>query len=350
MNRFIKNIAFFFVIAYVINVFTSAVVNPYFGNRYYDAKYRYFKEHRDEYNTVIFGSSRSYRQINPEIFDKLLQENGFKTFNLASPSTFNPEIYQLYDDFLNDTPKGNCKCAIIELLPLNIIDERNIKTAKNNYWIDIAHLLFALRYNFARKISWERKIDRSLSYLASYFYKLMDTSKFETLLLRNDNDEENLIGKRKDGYYSLEKQMEDIGGDNPLKKRRKLFLKNTKALDIRIERSKAEMNKYQREKNVNRVHLEKLLSIIDRSEKKGIHVIYFIPPRLVNYAELLPLKYCLPQDRLIDVTNALKYPNLYRVEYSFDIGHLNDKGADFLTEAVAEKVKKIFDHMESNKT
>lgn len=122
--------------------------------------------------------------------------------------------------------------------------------------------------------------------------------------------------------------------------RRNIFLKDTAALEKR--RSIADQafleNSHQR---FNTEHLKMLLKLIDRSNRKGVHLIFLMPPRLQRYEELLALKEELPSENVVEVANPNKYPMLYQVKYSFDVGHLNTKGAQFFSIYLARELEAI---------
>lgn len=59
-----------------------------------------------------------------------------------------------------------------------------------------------------------------------------------------------------------------------------------------------------------------------------------------NYNELLSIKKRLPGNHIVEIANPKKYPELYKDELSFDVGHLSCEGANVFTEYVADEFKK----------
>ena len=49
------------------------------------AKLEFFAQHKDEFDTLVVGTSRVYYSVSPEIFDKTTRENGLptRTFNFG---------------------------------------------------------------------------------------------------------------------------------------------------------------------------------------------------------------------------------------------------------------------------
>ena len=85
------------------------------------------------------------------------------------------------------------------------------------------------------------------------------------------------------------------------------------------------------------VNLDKIQQITEESKHKGIHVFWVIPPRLVEYSEILPIADQLPPEHVIDVSDFNEYSEFYNIDYSHDRGHLNKKGAILFSEIVAQK-------------
>jgi len=170
-------------------------------------------------------------------------------------------------------------------------------------------------------------------YLKSYLNQIIDFKKYYYFLTHRENKK--FIGI--DGFYSLDHKRRDSGGKFG-DKRINDFLEDTIILNDRIKSSleiKEDLDQY-----LNKTHLNELKEIIRKSEEKGISVIFIIPPRLKDYSEIHILKKYLPQGTIIDISNAKKYPELYMTDYTFDIGHLNDKGAEFFTKYITEEFTK----------
>src|SRR5688572_27502291 len=57
------------------------------------AKVQWLQEHGDEYDVIFLGSSRTFRQIVPELFDRLMAaaSHPVKTFNLGVDGMRPPE-------------------------------------------------------------------------------------------------------------------------------------------------------------------------------------------------------------------------------------------------------------------
>lgn len=84
MRKFIKNLALFSLIFILIMALKKYITPYYLGDLQYSSKLKYYKKNKNEFNTVIFGSSRLYRHIDPNILDSLLIGKGVHSFNFAT--------------------------------------------------------------------------------------------------------------------------------------------------------------------------------------------------------------------------------------------------------------------------
>ncbi|HEY5792751.1 MAG TPA: hypothetical protein VIS74_05590 [Chthoniobacterales bacterium] len=103
-----------------------------------EEKLRFFAKHKDEFDTLIFGSSRIYYAISPEIFDKTTGENGIqtRTFNFGVNGMFPPETFYLLEQVLKTKPR-NLKWVVIEMEEIqNKWKEHEIGTQRILYWHD----------------------------------------------------------------------------------------------------------------------------------------------------------------------------------------------------------------------
>jgi hypothetical protein len=110
-------------------------------------KFRFFSEHKDEFDTLFIGSSRIYFQISPAVFDRVTSEDGLPThsFNFGIGGMFLPESAYLLEQILNLKPR-NLKWIFIEY------DEMQTKWSIENqtsrralYWADWKRVSLVLR-------------------------------------------------------------------------------------------------------------------------------------------------------------------------------------------------------------
>lgn len=337
MKFFVVNFVLFVVTVTALNQIPIFLSGPYSGNPYYEKKIQYFTKNETDFNTVIFGSSRLYRHLNPEVFDKILEEYQISSFNLAAPATFVPEVYHLYEKFLETVDISSLKFAIVELGSIRRIRKENVYTHRNYYWHNLKYCIFSIETIFSSKLSITQKFERIKPYLLSYICKIVNFYGYEPFFDEKNDIQKGYLGENKDGFYSLNDQIRDDNENIDLQKRQHFFKKNTAALDKKAKSAKRAFASEYDEHFFNSAHFKKLIDLIEQSNKKGVHLIYIIPPRKnkSEYQKLLALKNRLPKKNILDVANPEKFPELYQVSYAFDVGHLNKSGANIFSRYTA---------------
>jgi hypothetical protein len=101
------------------------------------AKLKYFSEHKDEFDTVIVGTSRLYYTVSPEIFDATTSENGLptKSFNFGVDGMHPPENFYVLEQILKSRPR-NLKWVVFELGDIQTKWDNIFGTERAVYWHD----------------------------------------------------------------------------------------------------------------------------------------------------------------------------------------------------------------------
>lgn len=335
--KLLRKVVLVGILLALLNQIPNFFLSEYYGNKIYSAKFQRLDSDPDRYNSVVMGSMKHYRHLNPQIFDKSLSEYGYSTFNLAAPTTDHPESLYLYEKLLQQNDHFGIKLAVIELEPMNAIRANNITSPRNYYWHNFDDFIYAIRYAVNGDDPVLDRLDHALKYSASYASKLVNIFGFKALNLK---DKPLSLGRNQNGYYALDQEMVDIGGENFFINRLAQFhaeghdrlkARHRDQVQASMSSSKASFT--------NPVFLERLRKLIETSSKNDVHVVFVISPRSENYAELLALKAKLPRGHLIDMADPKKYQTLYSIENSFDVNHLNERGGTLFTELLAEAFK-----------
>ena len=127
-------------VALIAFVATGAVVHsllPPMIPKGIAAKLKYFSEHKDEFDTVIVGTSRLYYSASPEIFDATTRENGLTThsFNFGIDGMHPPENFYVLDQILKTKPR-NLKWVVLELGDIQTKWDNVLGTQRAVYWHD----------------------------------------------------------------------------------------------------------------------------------------------------------------------------------------------------------------------
>lgn len=316
------------------------IFTPYYlGNVYFKPKLEYFNKNYKikGYNTVFFGSSRIYRHINTNVLDSIMSGENIKTFNFGTVGTYNPESYFLYENFIDNQEEKSIDYAFLEIQALNDIDADNLATTKGNYWNTIEYLNFAINYISDTEKSESEKADLMARYFKSHLFSYFDVKIFKHYSM----DTKNTVRRMgSDGFYSLDDDLKETPNNKVLNQRRETFLTDTGALK---ERRQSVLDIYESRPDLalNEFHYTYLLSLIEKSKEKGVELIFVLPPRLTadQYLELLPISNQLPKRNVINLSDPRDYNSLYMTEYSYDVGHLNARGAALMTKYLANEFK-----------
>ena len=71
-------------------------------------KMRFFAAHKDEFDTIFLGSSRTHSGVSPAVFDGVLAENGIasRTFNFGAKGMYPPENFFIFEQILALKPRS----------------------------------------------------------------------------------------------------------------------------------------------------------------------------------------------------------------------------------------------------
>lgn len=324
MNFFLKKIFLFILLFSIVNFVISIALNSvnYFDfsvNQIYSLKYSYFKQNESKFNVLFFGSSRTYRQIDPKIIDSRLKSYKIKSFNFGSPATFNPEALILYKEFLKKQVDSKKIYVFLELTQLTPISNVNTLSPRSYYYLNFDVFKFVFKYS---------RFERN-TFLYSYF-KGFFLNYILPFKQSYRESEKRFLGRNKDGYYPLDLDIKDnFSKSIDLKNRNLGFLKDTLSL-----------KKYKKntifKSELNKVYIDYLDELVKISDKKNIKLFFIIPPRVFipSYFKTNKLK-----DRIIDIASFQNNPKLFLVKNNFDNGHLNSFGAEIYSNMLAEGIK-----------
>lgn len=101
------------------------------------AKLKYFSEHKDEFDTVIVGTSQLYYSVSPKTFDATTREDGMptRTFNFGIDGMHPPENFYVLDQILKTKPR-NLKSVLLELGEVRARWFPILGTQRAVYWHD----------------------------------------------------------------------------------------------------------------------------------------------------------------------------------------------------------------------
>jgi hypothetical protein len=326
MKKLLFRLSFFLIILIMLSKAAHLLVPYHWGNVWYSSKLRSFNADTSRYNAVFFGSSRVYRQIDPLIFDRTVESAGGKqlrSYNLGAPATFSPQVYYLYEKFLERESKSrDLKYAFIELMEIDVIGDDLLHQERVTYWQNSSDLAFvSAAVDADPYLSDEQRRVYRLHYGESWFEGWVGLGHFRDQILNAGYYSETYAGSGRRGFYPLEEEMlvtQSAEQRRSLAKNRAALLSKPALLRQRAESSAALLTEKQK---VNEVHLRRLNDLIALSQSKGIQLIFVLSPRNVTKGVAGLFQSLDPAHRL-SLANAELYPEFYSPEGSFDAGHM----------------------------
>src|SRR5436305_14456147 len=113
------------------------------------AKLKFYSEHKDEFDTVVVGTSRLYYTVSPEIFDATAREDGVPThtFNFGIDGMHPPENFYVLEQILKTKPR-NLKWVLFEVGDVQTQLHKILGTERAVYWHDWPRTKLTLRKAF----------------------------------------------------------------------------------------------------------------------------------------------------------------------------------------------------------
>lgn len=128
-------------------------------------KLAYLDSHADEFDVLFLGSSRTYRQIIPQVFDRLMAEGGHpvRSFNLGVDGMRPPEDTYVLEKALKHRTRP-LKFVLVESNPLRLSSrDEDEGTIRATYWHDTKRIVTLFRRAFLadrKKRDWPGRIEK----------------------------------------------------------------------------------------------------------------------------------------------------------------------------------------------
>jgi hypothetical protein len=345
MKRFLLKIGLFIVILFGIQQSIDQFTPYHWGNFRFSSKVRYLNKKDLNPNVYYFGSSKVYRHFEASYFDSLLEKKDgkpYKSFNMGSPNTFAPQTYYLLNNFMESDLGDKADVIFVELSGLAIIAEDQMHRPQTTYCQDGA--TWSLILNSCLKddnkgIGSAKKF--MTRYTVAWIENLFNIGHYRNYLGKNEYKDE-YVGPKLDGHLSLEYEYSHTKDKSVIR-----ALNDRKGNIKKIQRILKERKKIalvgirkQHELAYDRAHSEYCKYLISKFQSRGVHLIFVLGPG-AKEADLTALYVSLPKMNRIELADPNLYPEFYQLDYVFDHGHLNDKGARLFTYHLAQNFKKL---------
>ena len=292
-----------------------------------------YAEAGDDYDVLVIGSSRSYRQVIPQVFDGVTAAAGKPTrmFNFGIDGMRPPEDTYVLEKALALRHKP-LRLVIVECNNIRFeVRDEDTGTVRAVHWHDgkrlatMARLTFfsdKKKRNFADAM--KRRLDAFPEFLEHAEYWFQNNSQFG-----RGND---LLAEQ---IFESKRVRNSIGLDGFKDSPTRKGLSGTEL--SRYEKDVAAMRKTQpvfdRSEWVSQAELAEKRRII---EKAGAKMVLIVPPYPMT-------KRFLPEDAaeqsgVLDFSNPNDYPDIYSAEHRLDEGHTNRAGSEIYTRLIAERI------------
>jgi len=297
-------------------------------------KLTWLAEQADDFDVYFLGSSRTYRQVIPELFDRLMAEAGkpVRSFNLGIDGMRPPEDTFVLEEVLKRRTKP-IRWVFVECNPLRLtMRDEDQDTLRAVYWHDWKRFATLFRRAFLadeKKRNWRdrtKEIAKAWPDFSDHLgYWLQNTMHLgqghaatENWLFKGGTPPVPMhdVGPRRDGYRTSEAPEQMTGGQlaayqNELAE----MLRNPSRADYADRVSQEELKEKQR--------------II---EQAGGKMVLLIPPFTAS-------KYFNPKPSeggplLLDFSSPAKFPELFAPEHHSDSGHVNRVGSEYYTRQI----------------
>lgn len=349
MNKLKLNILLLVAIVWGISALVRSQLPYFWANEGWEVKHQWLEEHSAEYNALFIGSSHIYRQINPRVFDKQLDASlAINSFNLGYQATANPESHYLYEQLLQDerVDLSGLKLVVMDLVPAEWLNLNNARSVRGKYFMNVPYWWRGTTQVLTTDRSdLEKRADVASHYSIALFEKEFNVGMYDEIREYYEKDKDSLqrkdlamLGGQRNGFLALDNDRGYAG-------RRRAFLECEEYL---VPMSAAN-TEYYYECTVEEEHdqgsgssalLREANRLIALSKERGIHLVFVMMPR-TPYRETFPIAEALPPAHVVNLTDPREYPEFYDLQYVFDRGHLNQKGARLLSERLGEKVNQL---------
>ncbi|ESA37595.1 hypothetical protein N836_36115 [Leptolyngbya sp. Heron Island J] len=299
-------------------------------------KKTYYQAHKDNYNTLFFGSSRVLNHINPEVIDQVAKSEGLEisSYNFGIPAIREIHSYVLLRDVLQDAPE-HLEWVFIEIsLDKGYEPIANARTKRSIYWHTFSNTRIAIEYIINSEESAFNKAILISSHILPYIYHQLNIGIISNHLWPSET--QSLESQRDQKIYEANKGFLGITS-NHYNDLRQLFLADQ--FDYQKDVKKLiNYHKNRTEKDNDLPDNKRILlsKIIDTVHAAGATPFFIITPTLNTAQDL----YQAHEEDLIPTlfayNNPSDYPQFYDAENRHDPEHLNIQTANNFSQELAQ--------------
>ena len=315
-------------------------------------KYDYYQAHKDEYNTLFFGSSRVYNHIAPDVFDQAAnaQTGGsqpdtsqaqlaINSYNFGIPAMRAIDSTVLVDEVLKNPPE-NLKWVFFETtLDKGFEPIRNARTHRSMYWHTWENTGFAWRYILTSEEPWTSKLPLMTSHLLPALYRQLNVGRlFNQVLPSEFSERERAVAAAftaEEGYFPLTDES-DSGRQEFLQPSAQAnYLEQVEAL----KQSNATAPEVEPPLAKNKQML--LERVVRAVRAAGAEPIFIEPPALSTDRDFAAAQQQGVIEHLLSYRDPEQFPQLYSLDNRWDSSHLTEAAAREFSHLLGEDFARL---------
>ena len=331
-------VLFSLIIHYMIY---NQLTSYYWGAPLITDKHEAFIQDKARINTLFMGSSKVLFHISPTNFDEEINQHisgyNIHSFNYGIPAMFPMESFILYEKMLEHGDLDNLDFVFLELSEIHNPKLHNLHKRRLVYWLDWKNYIQTLRVNWSSVKRPMIRYSNIITYSISFAENLLNVGFAHEV--------SNYLTKYEArGYEFSRNKWDDNRG----------FIGLPAADTTRLQKLSQEIERHKKlslnyfakysDTPVKNIPLQKkVLSLLEKSKKKGINLVFLLTTRTktYQYEELIPIIQTLPEENKIIMCNAHEVPDFFEVKYLFDKDHLNNFGARLFTQELSVRFNDI---------
>lgn len=299
-------------------------------------KWEYWRENKDQFDTVFIGTSRTFRGVMPAVFDQLTAEAGMptKSYNFGVDGMFAPEDAYVAEHLLRDPPK-NLRWVFMEMgVFLSNFDGRPPDNIRTIYWHDWVRTSLCIREVLwpkkrkAKMRKWFKGDDddppAALTAFTHFGVYLMYKSNigrgagaWERLVFRRPINPA-MVGVTGDGFLPT-------SGDGVMRGAALTRYEEEYAERLQTPARLVPLRPYSQES------LDRVMRFVRACGARGV---FIVAPTTGEMSSHPSPETGIPT---LDFRDMKQYPELFAKEHRVDTAHMNAKGAEIYTRRLAER-------------
>jgi hypothetical protein len=325
-----------FIVTLMAGATLTSRVDPFRELEQLREKWDYWEQHKDEYDTVFIGTSRTYRGVKPALFDQLTTAAGVPTrsFNFGIDGMISPEDVYVADYVLRDPPK-DLRWVFLEVAKFEgNFENRDPINVRTGHWHDWQRTWLCIRSTLwprQKKVEWSKwfrpdddqpwPADTAWTHLRLFVSRSLNLGRgavvVEELLVPRPAKNE-ILGPERDGFLPYPP---DAGLKGAALAAYEKSLAHRQQVPSKLSPLKPH-------------HQEGVDRVLELAQSTGARPVLFVAPS-VGPSRLQPAaRTGVP---VLDFYDVLAFPELFVPEVRVDMQHLNARGAEIFTRELAEK-------------